>query len=102
MAAFTKVVALEQLTEGQPFCTEVSGQKLALFKIGDHVYATTNTCTHAGGPLCEGELNGSVVTCPWHGSRFDVTKGSVIHGPAIEPIKTYQARIIDNMIEVEI
>ena len=61
----------------------------AVFNVGGRLYATQNECTHRQGPLSEGELEGSTVTCPWHGSQFDVTTGAVLQGPATEPLKTY-------------
>ena len=56
-------------------------------------YATAEECTHVGGPLSEGELNGNEVTCPWHGSCFRVTDGEVTCPPAKERLKTYAVQI---------
>lgn len=63
-------------------CFEVNGQKIAVFKVNGKFYAINGNCTHKGGPLCEGKLNGDTVTCPWHGAQFDVTTGKVKKGPA--------------------
>ena len=51
------------------------GRELALFNVGGKFYCLDNVCPHRGGPLAEGTLDGNVVTCPWHGWRFDVTTG---------------------------
>jgi nitrite reductase/ring-hydroxylating ferredoxin subunit len=53
-------------------------------------YATPNECPHAGGPLCEGTLEGAIIECPWHGSKFDVRTGAVVARPAKDPLKTYR------------
>ncbi len=98
---WTNIARLDQLTEGHPFCANVNGQALAIFKIGDKVYAMNNTCSHAGGPLCEGALHGNIVECPLHGSQFDVTTGQVKQGPAIRPQKTYPVRLQGDEIQVQ-
>jgi nitrite reductase/ring-hydroxylating ferredoxin subunit len=59
-------------------------------------------CTHAGAPLMEGSLDGTVLTCPWHGSRFDVMDGSVVGGPAKKPLNVYRSKVSDGQLFVEI
>jgi len=61
----------------------------AVFSVAGSFCATQAKCTHRGGPLNEGALGGSTVTCPWHGSQFNVCTGAVLRGPATEPVKTY-------------
>ena len=68
-------------------------QNVAVFNIGGVFYATQNECTHKRGPLSEGELDGSTVTCPYHGAQFDVCTGKVLRGPAAQPLKTYRVII---------
>jgi len=63
---------------------------VAVFNVGGSFCAAQAKCTHRGGPLNEGTLDGSTVTCPWHGSQFNVCTGAVTHGPAREPLKTYR------------
>lgn len=62
----------------------------AVFNVGGSFCATEAKCTHRGGPLNEGKLDGSTVTCPWHGSQYNVCSGAVLRGPATEPVKTYR------------
>ena len=62
----------------------------AVFNVAGGFCATLAKCTHRGGPLSEGKLDGSTVTCPWHRTQFNVCTGAVLRGPAIEPIKTYR------------
>jgi nitrite reductase/ring-hydroxylating ferredoxin subunit/uncharacterized membrane protein len=64
------------------------------------VCAIASTCSHLGGPLAEGTRQGDVVTCPWHGSRFDLCSGRVIEGPAVFPQPRYEARVADGKIEL--
>lgn len=88
-----KVCAVSEVTEGKPFCAQVSGQKLAIFRIGPSFYALDNLCTHQGGPICEGPTQDGRVTCPWHGSEFDVKTGQVINGPAKLGPRTYPLEV---------
>ncbi len=100
-AKFIRAASLADIKDGIPLCAEIEGQKIAIYKVNDKYYATSNICTHAGGPLCEGELLSNIITCPWHGSKFDVTTGQVMHPPAISPVKTFKTRVNGDAIEVE-
>jgi nitrite reductase/ring-hydroxylating ferredoxin subunit len=62
--------------------------------------AIANTCSHLGGPLAEGTRDGDVVVCPWHGSRFDLSSGAVIEGPAVFPQPRYDVRTREGKIEL--
>lgn len=97
---WTDAIAESELAEGELTRTEVNGTAVMLLKQGNHIYATSAVCPHVGGPLDEGELNGSCVTCPWHFSEFDLASGKVIHGPATTPLATYETRVSDGAIQV--
>lgn len=71
----------------------VNGEDVAVFNVDGTFFATQNACTHADGPLNEGDMDGCQVMCPWHASVFDVRDGSVILGPASDPLKTYKVVI---------
>jgi nitrite reductase/ring-hydroxylating ferredoxin subunit len=75
MANFVRVAATSEIPMGQGKTVEVNGKQIALFNSNGTFYAIDNTCKHQGGPLGEGELEGTVVTCPWHGWTYDVTSG---------------------------
>ena len=62
----------------------------------------TQPCTHQGGPLSEGEVEGTVVTCPWHGATYDITTGSVLGPPAPEGVVSYKVQVDGNDIKVEL
>lgn len=65
------------------------GDSIALYHVGHSIYAVSDICPHAGAALSQGELDGAVVTCPRHGSQFDVTSGARLRGPSDTPIQTY-------------
>lgn len=73
----------------------------AVFNVAGHFRATQAKCTHKQGPLKEGKLDGSTVTCPWHGSQFDVCTGTVLRGPAVGPLKTYRVIVEGELGRVE-
>jgi nitrite reductase/ring-hydroxylating ferredoxin subunit len=81
---------IRDVPAGQVKLVRVAGQRVAVYNIEGVIYATQEECTHAGGPLSEGELEGKVITCPWHDSCFDVTDGSVVCRPAVKPLKTFE------------
>jgi nitrite reductase/ring-hydroxylating ferredoxin subunit len=62
--------------------------------------ALAETCSHLGGPLAEGQLEGNSVRCPWHGSRFALKDGSVLDGPATHPQPCFETRIRNGQIEI--
>ncbi|MFL5732259.1 MAG: Rieske (2Fe-2S) protein [Chloroflexia bacterium] len=78
----------------------VAGKEVAIYNVGGQFYATQPNCTHEGGPLCEGSLAGEIVTCPWHGSQFNVRTGEVVMDPAEEPIATYPIHVEDGVLVV--
>jgi 3-phenylpropionate/trans-cinnamate dioxygenase ferredoxin component len=78
---FVKVARRDEIPEGTGKTVEAAGKPIALFNAGGKFYAIHNTCLHRGGPLGEGDLDGTVVTCPWHGWQYDVTTGSNLDDP---------------------
>ncbi|TLZ82886.1 MAG: non-heme iron oxygenase ferredoxin subunit [Methanobacteriota archaeon] len=87
------LAAEEDIPQEGTRCVEVGGRRFALFKVNGQVYCLDNTCTHLGGPLCEGRLAGFVVQCPWHGSRFDVRSGQVVGPPARSAVRSYPTTV---------
>ena len=80
--AFLRVAKATDVPPGQVREIQVEGTAVALANVAGQFHAINNTCLHRGGPLGQGLLQGSVVTCPWHGWTFDVTSGMVTHNHA--------------------
>jgi len=78
MATLIKIATTSEVPAGQGKVIEANGRTLALFNVGGQFHVIDNTCIHRGGPLGEGSLAGSTVTCPWHGWEYDVTTGSCL------------------------
>ena len=102
MAGFVKVAKADEIAPGQGKMVEVNGKKIALFNVEGSFYAIDDTCTHRGGPLSEGVLEGKKVSCPWHGAVYDVTSGEVLGPPAPKGVARYNVRVEGDHIELEI
>lgn len=97
-----KLAKTSDLKPGTGKVVEVAGRSIALFNVGGTFYALDNTCTHRGGPLGEGTLDGDTVTCPWHGAQFDVKNGTVSGPPAGTGVRSYAARIEGDDVVIDI
>src|SRR6266436_10035417 len=102
MSDFIKVAELSDLEEGDLMEVEVDGEPVCLAKADGVICAFTDNCTHISGPLSEGELDGNVLTCPWHGAQFNVHTGKVLCGPARQDIQTYPVRVVGEDIFVSV
>jgi len=102
MANLIEVAKTNEIKPGEGKLIEVEGFEIALFNCDGSYYAIDNTCTHQGGPLCEGDLEGDKVICPWHGAEFDVKTGNVLGPPAEESVKSYRVQVDGDSIKIEI
>jgi nitrite reductase/ring-hydroxylating ferredoxin subunit len=102
MAGFVKVAKTDEIVPGQGKMVEVKGKKIGLFNVEGSFYAIDDSCTHRGGPLSEGVLEGKQVTCPWHGAIYNVTTGEVLSPPAPQGVARYSVRVEGSDIEVEV
>jgi nitrite reductase/ring-hydroxylating ferredoxin subunit len=84
MARFVKMATLEDLPLGGAREVEFEGRVYALFNIDGQISAIDGICPHQGGPLADGCVEGTMVTCPWHGWQFDVRSGRTPLGPKIK------------------
>ena len=98
---FTAVLPASDLPEATPTKAMLGATALVVVRRGNVVYALKETCSHAGGPLSEGTLEGDTIICPWHGSAFRLRDGAVRHGPASTRQVAYAARIADGQVEVQ-
>ena len=115
MADFMAVAQVEDLKDGTMKMVTVDNREVLLSRIGGKFYAIGNRCPHMGGDLSKGKLEGTVVTCPRHGSQFDVTDGHVVRWTrwtgvqlslakllkSPRPPKTYQVKVEGNKVLVE-
>ena len=95
-----RVGAFSELKDGAGTNVESGELRIAVFRIGDDVYAIGDRCSHAEASLAEGEVFGVGVECPRHGSEFDVTTGEPGSFPATQPVPTYEVEIVDGDVFV--
>ncbi len=97
---YVDVFAEADLEENKPARTLADGVSIVLVKQGDTIFAMRDSCSHLGGPLSEGKVEGDGIRCPWHGSRFCLRDGSVLDGPAVFPERVFDVRVRDGRVEV--
>lgn len=98
--AFEAIMPVEQVEENKLYRVMISGVPVALLRQGLQFYAISATCSHAGGPLDEGSLEGDVVQCPWHSSRFCMRDGRVLTGPATASAPRYEVRVQNGQVKL--
>jgi 3-phenylpropionate/trans-cinnamate dioxygenase ferredoxin subunit len=115
MGEFTEVSKIDDLKNGMMKSVNVAGHQILLAMVGDKYYAVDNLCPHMKGNLSQGKLEGTVVTCPLHGSQFDISNGRVVRwlkggpmskiGSAFKPSKdltVYNVKVEDGKVLVEV
>jgi nitrite reductase/ring-hydroxylating ferredoxin subunit len=102
MVTFITVARTDELTPGQGKLVEVNQKRIALFNVNGCYYALDDMCPHRGGPLSEGELEGTAVVCPWHGASFDLATGNVTRAPAAAGVMTYEVRLDGEAITIAV
>ncbi|MCS7251812.1 MAG: non-heme iron oxygenase ferredoxin subunit [Anaerolineae bacterium] len=97
-----RVGTLDEIPVGTAKAFIVAGRAIALTRMGDQIFAFGDVCTHDGGPLAEGKLEGYVIQCPRHGARFDIRTGRVLRLPAVSPIPVYEVKLESNEVWVNL
>jgi 3-phenylpropionate/trans-cinnamate dioxygenase ferredoxin subunit len=90
---YIKVGQFAEFPSGSLKAVMVGGEQVLVANVEGKLYAISNKCTHRGGPLNEGELEGNIVICPWHGGRFDLTNGKVVGPPPMRDEASFDLRI---------
>ena len=93
MKGFIRAARVGELKPGEMRLVEVEDERILLANVNGAYHAVAELCTHSGGPLSEGFLEGEEVECPWHGSRFNVVTGAASSPPAVEALKRYAVRV---------
>jgi NAD(P)H-dependent nitrite reductase small subunit len=95
------IAEVSEIPEGQGRVVEVAGKPIAVFQVGGKFFALDNTCPHRGGPLGDGALMGTTVTCPWHGWQFDCSTGQSTRNPTVG-VATYPVGVEGSAVYVEL
>ncbi len=102
MSTLVEIARTDEIVPGKVKMAEVEGMKIALFNLEGSYWAIDDTCPHRGGPLSEGEVEREVVTCPWHGSEFNIRTGEVLIPPARAGVKSYKVQVEGSTIMIEV
>jgi nitrite reductase/ring-hydroxylating ferredoxin subunit len=102
MGQLTTVASISEVASGQAIAVEVEGQRIAIFNANGEFHAIRDTCTHRGGPLSQGKVEGMVVTCPWHGAKYDIRTGKVLSPPAPADVRSYRVVVDGDELQVEL
>jgi len=97
-----RVAKLSEIASGTTRRVVVGSTELLLCNVGGKVYAIEDVCTHDGGPLDQGELEGEHVVCPRHGATFDVRTGDALTLPAVLPLMTYDVSVEGDDVFVDL
>ena len=100
--SWVRVAAGADTQVGKALVVEASGKRIVLCTTAEGHYAIDDVCSHDGGALDQGELDGNAIECPRHGALFDVTTGAAKTLPAVRGVSSYATRTIDGFIEVEV
>jgi 3-phenylpropionate/trans-cinnamate dioxygenase ferredoxin component len=88
--------------DGRGVAVEIEGRRLAVFRLGERVFAIDDRCSHRGFPLHDGTAVATGVRCRTHGACFDLTTGAVVRGPARRAVRAYPAVIVDDQVVVDV
>jgi 3-phenylpropionate/trans-cinnamate dioxygenase ferredoxin subunit len=102
MADFVTVAKTSDVAPGAVQVFEVDGTRIALCNVDGSFYAIADVCTHDGGPLDQGELEGDQIECPRHGALFDVKSGKALTLPAVVPVQTYPVQVDGDDVKVSV
>jgi nitrite reductase/ring-hydroxylating ferredoxin subunit/uncharacterized membrane protein len=97
---WTAAMAQDDLPERKLTRARIEGTDVLLYRADGRIHALAARCSHRGGPLHKGRVEGVLVTCPWHLSTFDLRDGSIVRGPATAPEPAFEVRVTDGTIEV--
>ena len=104
---FVEITKTTDITNGQMKAVNIEGKEILVINYDGKYFAINGRCTHMGGELVKGRLEGKIITCPRHGAQFDVTTGSCIRGPKIGLIKlktkdevTYEVKVESDSVKV--
>jgi 3-phenylpropionate/trans-cinnamate dioxygenase ferredoxin subunit len=100
MSDWVDVAPVAELSPEAPHVVDVDGAMIAVFTLDGKYYAIEDVCTHDGGELASGELEGEEIICPRHGARFNIKTGEVTAPPAYEPVATFPVRVRNGVVQV--
>jgi nitrite reductase/ring-hydroxylating ferredoxin subunit len=100
--ALTTIADVADVQAGKAKAVQIGNKRIAVFHIDGAYYAVDDACTHRGGSLAEGGVDGTTVTCPWHGATFDIKTGCNLSPPAPKPVGCYPVVIEGSTLKIDL
>ncbi len=100
MQQWTTAAGADELAPGEHKVVDVDGVRMAVFNLNNEYYAIEDVCTHDGGALGGGCVEGDQIICPRHGARFCIKTGAALTAPAYEPVSTFPVRVVNSEVQV--
>jgi nitrite reductase/ring-hydroxylating ferredoxin subunit len=100
MAEWVTIGSASTVPEGEVMSFGAGSRQVAIANVEGDLHAFDDVCTHQQCSLAEGDLDGTTIECPCHGSQFDVTTGEAVHGPAVDPVDVFQSKVEDDGLKV--
>lgn len=102
MSDWTDLIELAALEQGWVSPASLGARKLAVFRAETGVFVTSALCSHAGADLCHGYFDGASIECPLHQGLFDIKTGQAVSAPAVRPIKTFETRVQNGVVQIKV
>lgn len=102
MRRFVPVAQVAEIPDPGKQLVELDDRVLVLFHVGGKFFAIDDVCTHDGGPLSEGELEGFAIACPRHGAKFDIRDGRALTMPATQPTAAYEVKVENGQVLIKV
>lgn len=99
---YLRLCAVDDVPEDGMRQFDLRDREFLVVRLEGRFYCLDARCTHAGAPISEGSLKGNILTCPWHYSRFDITTGEVVRGPAQDPLTVYKIKLEKDQIFIDL
>ena len=101
MTDFVSVGPTADFPAGRGRMALVNGRHVAIFRLDDGYFAIDNLCLHQAGPLCDGDIDNGVVTCPWHGWSYDIRTGILVQDGKVG-VSRHNTRVVDDTVQVQL
>jgi 3-phenylpropionate/trans-cinnamate dioxygenase ferredoxin subunit len=101
VAEWVTIAKADEFAPGQRHIVDIDGARIAVFNLNGEYFAIEDVCTHDGGLLANGQLDGDEIICPRHGARFSIKTGEALSAPAFEPTTVFPVRINDGVVQVK-
>lgn len=102
MAKYIEVASTSEIKNGELKSFNVNGESIILINLDGEFFAYKNQCSHMEFELDDAEIEGEILTCPWHGAQFNIRTGDVVRLPASEPLEKYEVKVENGKIFVKI